>query len=264
MMFSLYLGHVGEQSKIWLGGYDRGTARKILDRHKTDLDVSNMTDEEVDAEIKWLPLVSRYYWMAQFDRAEIGGERWPLSADSLIFDSGSSVNHIPTKEFNILLQAITREHTCRIEMIPYETYYCECTGASDATYPVLTLMNGNMAFNFKPQDYLVYEKVDATSQYMCMVSFQKETRENTNFWLLGDSFLRAFYTVYDGENRRIGLVGDTEIRQNSSAGGADQEDLWNNPLVFFLVGALAALCLLAIFLSVFFSYRLRKRSLNQQ
>ncbi len=44
-----------------------------------------------------------------------------------------------------------------------------------------------------------------------MVSFQKETRPNTNFWLMGDSFLRAFYTIYDGQNQRIGLVGDSTL-----------------------------------------------------
>ena len=37
-------------------------------------------------------------------------------------------------------------------------------------------------------------------------------------------------------------------------------DIWNNPLVFFLLGAFALLCLVAIFLSIAFSYRLRKRN----
>ena len=47
----------------------------------------------------------------------------------MIFDSGSSINHLPTKEYNILMNLITRDHSCRIYMIPYETYYCECNGA---------------------------------------------------------------------------------------------------------------------------------------
>lgn len=43
-----------------------------------------------------------------------------------------------------------------------------------------------------------------------MVSFQENSKEATSFWLMGDSFLRAFYTIYDGEHKRIGFVGDTE------------------------------------------------------
>ena len=27
------------------------------------------------------------------------------------------------------------------------------------------------------------------------------------FWLMGDSFLRAYYSIYDMDNARIGLVG---------------------------------------------------------
>jgi hypothetical protein len=28
-----------------------------------------------------------------------------------------------------------------------------------------------------------------------------------NFWLMGDPFLRAYYSIYDMDNARIGLVG---------------------------------------------------------
>ena len=111
---------------------------------------------------------------------------------------------------------------------------------------------------------MVYERLDPESDLLCMISFQKESRPNTNYWLLGDSFLRAFYTIYDGEGQRIGLVGDTvlleksEIIQDEDA----EKGIWDNPLIYFLLAALALLCILAICLSVVFSYRLRKRNKN--
>lgn len=143
-MFSLYLGHVGEQSKIWLGGYDRSIVRKMLSRYQPTKAVDIMTDEELDGEIKWLRLVSQYYWMAEFDSAEIDGEPWPITVNSLIFDSGSSINHIPTKEYNILLTEITKNHTCQVERIPYETYYCVCDGADDDSFPTLQLHSSDV------------------------------------------------------------------------------------------------------------------------
>ena len=48
---------------------------------------------------------------------------------------------------------------------------------------------------------------------MCMVTFQEELRAEASFWLLGDSFLRAFYSIYDAENMRIGLVGDITVHE---------------------------------------------------
>ena len=129
----------------------------------------------------------------------------------MIVDSGSSINHIPTKEYNILLNHITRDHKCKTVMNPLETYYCECESADDESYPMLKLTSGDVTFNFGPKDYLVYERIDVNEPPSCMISFQEERRESTSFWLLGDSFVRAFYTIYDGENKRIGFVGDTVL-----------------------------------------------------
>ena len=65
----------------------------------------------------------------------------------------------------------------------------------------------------RPSDYLLYERVDTSDKKMCMVTFQEELRAEASFWLLGDSFLRAFYSIYDAENMRIGLVGDITVHE---------------------------------------------------
>lgn len=31
--------------------------------------------------------------------------------------------------------------------------------------------------------------------------------ENVNFWILGTSFLRGYYSIFDMEQHRVGLVG---------------------------------------------------------
>jgi len=41
----------------------------------------------------------------------------------------------------------------------------------------------------------------------CNLLIRPETNVNSTFWLMGDSFLRAYYSIYDMENARIGLVG---------------------------------------------------------
>ena len=46
-----------------------------------------------------------------------------------------------------------------------------------------------------------------------MVTFMEEERFSASFWLLGDSFLRAFYTIYDASNKRIGMVGDIVTKE---------------------------------------------------
>ena len=150
--------------------------------------------------------------MAEFSGAKIGDELWKSTANSVILDSGSSANHIPTKEYNILLNVIVRDHECKTVMNPLETYYCKCSGADDPTFPLLKLRSGAIRMKFRPKDYLVYESIAPNEPPQCMVSFQENSNSEANsFWLLGDTFLRAFYTIYDGENKRIGIVGDTEV-----------------------------------------------------
>lgn len=47
-------------------------------------------------------------------------------------------------------------------------------------------------------------------------------KNNRVNWLLGDPFLRAYYSIYDMDNNRIGLVGVAEtLRNTKEAGGAD-------------------------------------------
>ena len=48
--------------------------------------------------------------MTDFSGAEIDGVEWAISVKTIILDSGSSINHVPTKEFNILINEITKDH----------------------------------------------------------------------------------------------------------------------------------------------------------
>ena len=149
-------------------------------------------------------------------------------------------------------------------MNPLETYYCECEGADDPTYPMLKLNSGNITFNFHPKDYLVYERIDINEPPSCMISFQEETRENTSFWLLGDSFLRAFYTIYDGQNKRIGFVGDITYHPDKIVDetiGKDDDDSSSgvNILYYILPGVISLLCCVAICISCRLTKKLRQR-----
>jgi hypothetical protein len=75
-------------------------------------------------------------------------------------------------------------------------------GPCDTTlYPSLyLLMNGNW-FEVPPSVY-VGPKENSDSKY-CSIDID---RNDDDTWLLGDTFLRNYYTVYDEENNQVGLA----------------------------------------------------------
>jgi hypothetical protein len=52
---------------------------------------------------------------------------------------------------------------------------------------------------------------DTNNALYCYISLIEETKAGTNFWLLGDNFLRAYYQVYDMQGRRIALASSSFI-----------------------------------------------------
>jgi len=48
MMFSLYLSHGDDESKIWLGGYDRSIVRRMVARYQPQKQAETMNDEQLD------------------------------------------------------------------------------------------------------------------------------------------------------------------------------------------------------------------------
>ena len=66
-------------------------------------------------------------------------------------------------------------------------------------------------FYLKGRDYLSFSR----SKRKCAVLIKPELKGTGAIWIMGDPFLRAYYSIYDMENRSIGLVGIAEtIRQD--------------------------------------------------
>ena len=126
----------------------------------------------------------------------------------MIFDSGSSLCHIPKKSFDVLIKEIMKDHPCRKRDDQADTQYeCACDGEDDESFPTITFNIGSATvqhwFQMESMDYIQYQKYSKT----CAILIKAEESSEQKTWLMGDPFLRTYYSIYDLENSRIGLVG---------------------------------------------------------
>jgi hypothetical protein len=75
-----------------------------------------------------------------------------------------------------------------------------------------------------PKDYLIPMRENSESCFICVYPEPGDTR-----WLLGDAFLRGYYSVYDYEQRRFGFVPTPNSSKEAPQSGIlPQNDLPKN------------------------------------
>ncbi|MXQ90771.1 hypothetical protein E5288_WYG016016 [Bos mutus] len=146
-------------------------------------------------DLKWVPVTQAHLWQIAVDRISINKMVVACSGGcQAIVDSGSSVLAGPTQVVRNIFK-----HT---KPNPKEKSQLDFCDSSKALPPIIFTING-MDFPVSPKYYL--QKV---SKDICFISFHggTEDRSPSETWILGDIFLRAYFTVFDWGNYRLSLA----------------------------------------------------------
>ena len=159
--------------------------------------------------IYWMSINSDYHWQVPLYNATIGEKPINITAKNIIFDTGSSLNYVPTAEFRQILNAILEVRDCDEKSDGF--YYCPCDLKNNLleNYPTVAVQVGQKNlqhwFYLEARDYFIYDKY----YKKCLLTIQEEPNGSSfsTMWLMGDPFLRKYYSIYDMDTKRIGLVG---------------------------------------------------------
>lgn len=183
-LYALSFGLPGDsqQSEITFGAYNKG-------RYTGDLHT--------------VPVVTPNHFGITVDSATVG-DSTILKGETLILDSGTSLSYLTTPNYNAVMSQIqsldipVTSAGQGISAIP-----CADVGLLSMNYSF-----GNKTITVSGEDMTIpgiYLDQRDTSG-LCILGITESTGSMSNMNLMGDTFLRAIYTVYDLEKKTVSLA----------------------------------------------------------
>ncbi|KAK1441969.1 aspartic peptidase A1 family protein [Babesia gibsoni] len=168
--FAFYIGESDEESKLMFGGVD---------------------PDCYEGEIKLFPVVREHYWEVKLDAVYVGSEKICSDEDNqyLIFDSGTSLNTIPSDYFDRFMSYFKNKI---------------CNGDFE-DYPTITYVINGVKIKLEPHQYMMKYKDTCTPAYMQL----DVPSEFGNAFIVGsNAFMKHYVTVFRrGDGRQPSMVG---------------------------------------------------------
>lgn len=194
--FAFYVGTDPEQGEAIFGGVD--------EKHYT-------------GKIDYVPVRRKGYWEVELEKVKFGDEVLELESTGAAIDTGTSLIALPTDIAEIINKELGAKKSWNGQ------YTVECSTVD--SLPALTFYFGGKPYKLDAKDYIL--EVQGT----CMSSFtgMDIPAPLGPIWIVGDVFLRKFYTVC--EHRALSLplaVRQTRSRSTSAL----SDDLGKNAVGF--------------------------------
>ncbi|XP_054419789.1 pepsin A [Pteronotus mesoamericanus] len=145
--------------------------------------------------LNWVPLSSETYWQITVDSITMNGETIACSGScQAIVDTGTSLLAGPTNAIANIQSYIGASRDSNGQMV------VSCSAINNLPNIVFTI-NG-IQYPLPPSAYILQ------SQQGCASGFQGMNLPTASgeLWILGDIFIRQYFTVFDRANNQVGLA----------------------------------------------------------
>ncbi|EIW76137.1 Asp-domain-containing protein [Coniophora puteana RWD-64-598 SS2] len=145
-------------------------------------------------DIEYVPVRRKAYWEVELEKVSFGGDELELESTGAAIDTGTSLIALPTDVAEMLNTQIGAKRSWNGQ------YTIDCSKVP--SLPDFTFYFGGKPYPLKGSDYIL--EVSGT----CISSF---TGMDINLpggalWIVGDVFLRRYYTVYDLGKDAVGFA----------------------------------------------------------
>ncbi|KXS18186.1 peptidase A1, partial [Gonapodya prolifera JEL478] len=156
-----------------------------------------INEEKFSGEITWAPVIRKGYWEVELQGVTLDGRALPVKTRRAAIDTGTSLIAVGTEEADAINKRIGGTKNFAGQ------YTVDCQSLS--TLPAITFTFGGKDFSLTPDDYIL--KVSGGpfgGGEQCVSGFMglDIPAPAGPLWIVGDVFLRKYYTIYDLGNNR--------------------------------------------------------------
>jgi len=155
----------------------------------------------IDGEIIYSPVIRKGYWEVELEDVTMNGEKIGITTKRAAIDTGTSLFAIPTKEADIINK--------RIGAVKQNSgqYMVDCSTLD--SLPNIELVFNGHSFSLTPKQYVLEVGGGLFGgENQCISGFMgiDIPAPAGPLWIVGDVFLRIYYTIYDLGNNRVGFA----------------------------------------------------------
>ncbi|KIM46146.1 hypothetical protein M413DRAFT_64631 [Hebeloma cylindrosporum] len=148
-------------------------------------------------QIDYVPLRRKAYWEVELQKVKFGDDELDLENTGAAIDTGTSLIALPTDIAEMLNTQIGAKKTWNGQ------YQVECSKVP--SLPELSFYFGGKAYPLKGTDYILEVQGTCISAFTGM----DINLPGGSLWIVGDVFLRKYYTVYDLGRGAVGFAPST-------------------------------------------------------
>jgi len=161
-----------------------------LDTEKSYMTIPGYDEEAMNGEFQFHNVAEQKYYSLQFTSVQQAKKaKIDMSKYFAVIDSGTSILVGPERIVNELIDGIDVKRTCKgVESLP------------DITFTI-----DNVDYVLTADDYVV--KITDMGITECMMGVMGSAfPPSFNYFILGDVFMRKYYSFFDKENNRVGFA----------------------------------------------------------
>ena len=173
-----------------------------------ELSLGEIDETRYHGELSWLPLIAEQWWTVNLDGVQVDSVPALSRSQVAILDSGTSLIVGPQTQVSALVGSIQARAGVPVyydsNSQVYSIHCSDVKSLPNLTFALSGADNQQYLYTMPGPSYVL--KALSSDRSACPLALQGSNGLGHVDWILGDPFLRTFYSVYDYQGSRVGLA----------------------------------------------------------